>query len=403
MIAFNSFTYYFFIAFAVMIFISIQNKDYKKYGLMLINVLFIGLLFYFRKKHIIILFTFILFHYGLLNLVHRIKFKRTLFIFQLVSSLLALCFFKYGTFQNPILSVVPQLGVLLKPLVFIGISFFTFRLISVQIDHFQEGMKEKLDFVHFTNFLLFFPCFLSGPLDRYDNFVQNFNEHRKLDAKDYYEIIYRITWGVFKKVVIADSLYNLSLHSIHSSEVMTVPVPNIILSAYIYSFVIYFDFSGYCDVAISVGRLFGITVPENFNNPYLARNMAEFWNRWHISLMHWLRDYIYFPIQKLLIFLGVTNYTFIACFAFMFVFIAAGVWHGDTMNYFYYGISHGTAFTIYLVYQKTLTHFLTKDQMKRYKANVPIRVIANVITYNYFVFSLFFYMDKYRFFGRLFN
>ena len=110
--------------------------------------------------------------------------------------------------------------------------------------------------------------------------------------------------------------------------------------------------------------------------------------------MHWLRDYVYFPLQKMMIAFGVKNFVLMACIAYLFTFILAGVWHGDTMFFFWYGLSHGVAFSVFLTYKKILEKKLDRDSLKAYKNNKVMRVIGTLLTYHYFFFSLFFFMNK---------
>ena len=395
MISFQSLSYYLFALVFFLIFNRVKEQNPKKVVLFLINTVFIALLFYFSKKHLVILYGYLFSNYFFLKMIGRQEQRKLLAALQILGSISFLCFFKYELFSAPIIQLMPSLAWFLKPAVFVGVSFFTFKLISVIVDYTSEEIEEKdLDFFHFMNFVSFFPCFLSGPLDRYNSFVSHFEENPPLGAKETYEAIYRIVLGAFKKGVIADSLFELSSAYYHPSEVGILPVSTILKAQYIYTFVLYFDFSGYSDIAIGVSKLFRVKTPENFDNPYMARNIQEFWNKWHISFMHWLRDYIYFPIQKLMISFGIKNFVLMACFAYLFTFILAGVWHGDTIYFFWYGLSHGLAFSLFLLYKKILESNLNRDQLKAYQNNKVIRVMGTLLTYHYFFFSLFFFMNK---------
>lgn len=350
-------------------------------------------MFYFSKKHLVILYAYLVSNFIFLKLTGRTSNRKWFSALQVIASISFLCFFKYEFFSGPILLLMPSLAWFLKPAIFMGISFFTFKLISIIIDYTSEEI-EKLDFFHYMNFVSFFPCFLSGPLDRYNSFVDNFEKTPPLDSKETYDALFRIVLGAFKKGVIADSLFELSSAYYHPSEVANLPVSTILKAQYIYTFVLYFDFSGYSDIAIGISKLFRIKTPENFDNPYMARNIQEFWNKWHISFMHWLRDYVYFPLQKMMIAFGVKNFVLMACIAYLFTFILAGVWHGDTMFFFWYGLSHGVAFSVFLTYKKILEKKLSRESLKAYKNNKVIRVIGTLLTYHYFFFSLFFFMNK---------
>ena len=254
-----------------------------------------------------------------------------------------------------------------------------------------------------------FSLFLVWALDRYERFVNDIESEERIDAKRIYEAVSRIILGAFKKAVIADSLYSLSNASFHAIEIENLNFFSTHdRSVYLLHRSVYGFFSGYSDIAIGISNLFGVRTPENFNHPYRARNMQEFWNSWHISFLHWLRDYIYYPIQTLLVKQGFKQFTAIACFAYFFTFLIAGVWHGDTWYYTWYGLSHGISFSIFLIYKKSLIDKkLSKEQRKKYKKSSVVKFFAQLITFHYFLFSLFFFINKSNFFTimikRIFN
>ncbi len=393
MIDFQSTSYYLF-ALCVFFIYQFSSKNIKKYILFVANLIFLALFFYYKKKQLIILGGFLGYNYLLLLSYQKLNYKKSIAWIQVVSSISFLCFFKYDLFQTPILAIFPRLVWLLKPAVFIGISFFSFRLLSIIFDTLYNSRKKELDFFHFINFLVFFPCYLSGPLDRYDRFVGDVEDSTRLSSEEIYNSLYRIVWGAFKKGIIADTLYNFCLDSVATKEMALLPTSKIIISHYIYLLVLYFDFSGYSDIAIGVSQLFNIKTPENFNNPLLKRNIQEFWNSWHITFIHWLRDYLYIPIQRTLIKFGYKNFVAVACISYMAVFILAGIWHGDTLQYFIYGLLQGIAFTVFLVYKKLLESRLSREQKKWYKKSKVIKWMATGVTINYFLMSLVFFIHK---------
>ena len=235
---------------------------------------------------------------------------------------------------------------------------------------------------------------MMGPLDRYDAFVKQQEPpnpgFRALKATS----LERIILGCFKKVVLADVLIGFSLAAFNDRDILGLSPGELLLSLYVYYWVLFFDFSGYCDIAIGVGELFGFKVPENFNRPYLARNMQDFWQRWHMTLMAWLRDYVYTPVFRKLLDVGSTHVQVLNCASFFLTFLLAGVWHGEGWNFFLYGSLHGFAYMIWLTYKLWLTRSLGKERLKSYMKDPYIKGCAQLITFHYFLLSLVFFIDK---------
>ena len=220
----------------------------------------------------------------------------------------------------------------------LGISFFTFRLISYVIEVEQEGMEPTYDFIKFATYVSFFPCILSGPIDRPDKFIPQLENNRKWDWTLATNGSMQILWGLFKKVVIADNAAmvvdgvweNVAVQ--HSSTLIVV--------AFLYLFQLYADFSGYSDMAIGIGKLLGIRIASNFNYPLFALNISDFWRRWHISLTSWLTDYVYTPLSFAFRGMGQNG----ICLAIITNFVLVGFWHGANWNYGLYGLYHGLLF-----------------------------------------------------------
>ncbi len=402
MISFQSHTYYIFSLIAFCLFQLIRKKD-KSTLLFFINLLFIGLFFYFSKKNLLILLTYVSLSYLSIFFSSKLTSKKVFIFFQITLSLIFLSFYKYDILRDPILSLFPNLQNLTGVIGFAGLSFLSFRSLSVMFDTLYGSRKKPLNFIHYTNFLLFFPCYLSGPLDRYDRFVGDLENTDTLDSQRIYQGLSRIVLGAFKKGILADMLYDFSSDSMSLIDMQSMSVSKILLSHYVYVFVLYFDFSGYSDIAIGISNLLGVKTPENFNKPYLQRNLQNFWNSWHISFLHWLRDYIYIPLQKKMIQKGFKNFVAIACFSYFTVFIIAGIWHGGTLQYFLYGVTHGLGLTVYLVYKKILEKKLTPSLLKWYRNSSLIKVMATLFTLHYFYLSLFFFIHKMELFSIIWN
>ncbi|HYF48752.1 MAG TPA: MBOAT family O-acyltransferase, partial [Planctomycetota bacterium] len=165
----------------------------------------------------------------------------------------------------------------------VGTSYFLLRALSLCFDARKGKLSARPELLSTLNFLLFFPTLISGPLDRYERFRKDMLEPKAVDAKAWDEALWRGVLGLFKKFVLANTLALYALPA-YLNDLGTLSAAQAWIGFYLWALVIYLDFSGYCDVGISLGRLMGFTVPENFRSPYFARNITEFWRRWHISL-----------------------------------------------------------------------------------------------------------------------
>lgn len=211
----------------------------------------------------------------------------------------------------------------------VGISFYTLQALSYVIDVYRKAIPVQKDPLPFFVFIAFFPQLIAGPIERATNLIPQFTKNREFTYQMGSSGMKLILWGLFKKMVVADNAAN-DVHLIFSNpdEVGTL---NLWMGAILFSFQIYGDFSGYSDIAIGTARLFGIRLMRNFHMPYLSRNIAEFWSRWHISLTSWLRDYIYIPLggnrrgkgKRL-------RNSFI-------VFLTSGLWHGANLTFIAWG------------------------------------------------------------------
>ena len=220
----------------------------------------------------------------------------------------------------------------------LGLSFFTFEFIHFAVDTYQ-GKIERAPASHYAAFIFFFPSMVAGPLKRYQGF------HEKLEKASFEPAIFvrgitRILVGLFKKHVLADT-FTLWSDQLATSAALHSPAISLVGWIFAYGMKIYFDFSGYSDVAIGSGYLLGIQLPENFDWPYLSKNVSEFWRRWHISLSQWIRDYIYVPLG------GSRKGEVSASVNLMIAFGVSGLWHGANYNFVAWGLWHGLLMVIH--------------------------------------------------------
>ena len=227
-------------------------------------------------------------------------------------------------------------GLLLKVILPVGISFYTFQALSYSIDVYRSKIAPTKDIVAFFAFISFFPQLVAGPIERATNLLPQFLKKREFLYDNAVDGMRQILWGLFKKIVVADNcaVYVDQVFSTYAEQSGS----TLLMAAIFFTFQIYGDFSGYSDIAIGTAKLFGIKLMRNFNVPYFSRNIAEFWRRWHISLTTWFRDYVYIPLggsraskSK------VIRNTF-------FIFLVSGFWHGANWTFIAWGAFHAILF-----------------------------------------------------------
>ncbi|TVZ10262.1 D-alanyl-lipoteichoic acid acyltransferase DltB (MBOAT superfamily) [Cellulophaga sp. RHA_52] len=218
----------------------------------------------------------------------------------------------------------------------VGISFYTFQTLSYTIDVYKRNLEPTKNFIAFGAFVSFFPQLVAGPIERASNLLPQILKKRSFNYCEAKDGLRLMLWGLFKKVVIADSLSPI-VNDIFSNY-STLSSPVLIMGAIFFAFQIYGDFSGYSDIAIGTAKLFGIELMSNFKFPYFSKNIGEFWRRWHISLSTWFRDYLYIPLggsrgSKMV---GIRN-----VFA---IFLVSGFWHGANWTFIFWGLFHALLF-----------------------------------------------------------
>ena len=239
-------------------------------------------------------------------------------------------------------------SLLLKIILPVGISFYTFQALSYSIDVYRQKIEPTKDIIAFFAFIAFFPQLVAGPIERATNLLPQFLNKRTFSYDQATDGMRQILWGLFKKIVVADNCatYVDQVWATYDTQTGS----TLLLAAILFTFQIYGDFSGYSDIAIGTAKLFGIKLMRNFNNPYFSRDIAEFWRRWHISLTTWFRDYVYIPLggsrpeipahiqtpdryKKLII---IRN-TFV-------IFLLSGFWHGANWTFIVWGAYHALLF-----------------------------------------------------------
>lgn len=219
----------------------------------------------------------------------------------------------------------------------LGFSYIAFRLIHTLRDR-QNGRLPAVTLDEYVTYIIFFPALSAGPIDRIEHFVPELRTPSTLTRDDWLFVIQRIFWGLFKKFVIADTLAISALNDTLAGQVHATVW--MWLLVYAYAFQIYFDFSGYTDIAIGMARLIGVRLPENFSAPYLKPDLAQFWNNWHISLTQWFRAYLFNPLTRSLRRGPLPTWAIIFITQII-TMTLIGLWHGVTWTYALWGLWHG--------------------------------------------------------------
>ncbi len=270
--------------------------------------------------------------------------KRTLVTGAVVFNLLLLGVFKYyGFFIESLNGLLRTVGLpvrlpLLAIIVPVGVSFFTFQAITYVVDIYR-GQVARASVLDFAVYLAFFPHLVAGPIVRASEFLPQLRAPHTLTRRQASQAAFLIAGGLFKKVVIASNLASVIV-----DPVFAVPsqhsAPEIILAVYAYAIQIYADFSGYTDMAIGIALLLGFTFPQNFDRPYAAASLQEFWRRWHMTLSRWLRDYLYIGLG------GSRKGRLLTYRNLILTMVLGGLWHGAALTFIAWGLFHGIGLAI---------------------------------------------------------
>lgn len=292
-------------------------------GTCLLNYLFIHQMQRANKRKVWMILSLVL-NFGVLGV-----FKYFNFFADNLASLMSL----WGLHAD-----MPTLSLILP----VGISFYTFQLSAYVIDCYKKELEPTHSLLQFLTFICFFPQLVAGPIERGRNLLPQFNSQRRFDHTQATEGLRLILWGLVKKMLIADNCaaqvdYIFSNHA-------TLSLPTLWLGALYFTFQIYGDFSGYSDMAVGSAKLFGINISQNFNKPYFASSMQDFWRRWHITLMGWFKDYVYIPLG------GNRKGKVRRALNILTVFLLSGLWHGSNWTFVLWGAYHALVYKLPVKY-----------------------------------------------------
>ncbi len=365
-----------------------KNKlKFQNYFLLLASYIFYG---WWSWKFLILLFisTLLDYFYGF-GVASSSKKKSKIFLtLSIINNLGILGLFKYYNFFinefNNLLSLfsIHSSLLLLNIALPVGISFYTFHGMSYVFDIYRKDREPVRNFSHYAVFVSFFPLLVAGPIERANHLLPQIQKERKFSYLQAIQGFRLILWGLFKKVVIADSISGTVDQIINNFEIYN--STTLIIGAIGFTFQIYCDFSGYTDIALGVAKLFGFELLSNFKFPLFSRDIGEYWSRWHISLSSWFRDYLYYPLG------GFSKGKFVAVRNTVIIFLVSGFWHGASWNFIIWGAIHAVGFIpiIFLNSNRTNVELIVSHNKKfpNYK-----EIIQMLVTFHYITFALIFF------------
>ncbi|MDO4565770.1 MAG: MBOAT family O-acyltransferase [Oscillospiraceae bacterium] len=262
------------------------------------------------------------------------KRKRACLVFSLVLNLSILFFFKYFNFTAEALAaLLRREATLLEVALPVGISFYTFQALGYTIDVYRGDIAAERDFIKYAAFICFFPQLVAGPIERAKNLLPQFDKPKPFDSDRMRDGLVLIGWGFFQKLVIADRLAIFVDGAFEAAE--SASGGALALAALFFAIQIYCDFASYSTIARGSALIMGFDLMRNFAAPYLSLSLAEFWQRWHISLSSWFRDYVYIPLG------GSRRGLMRSCLNVLIIFFLSGLWHGANYTFIVWGLLHG--------------------------------------------------------------
>jgi D-alanyl-lipoteichoic acid acyltransferase DltB (MBOAT superfamily) len=319
----------------------------------------------------------------------------------LFNNLIVLCFFKYyNFFIDSVQSALDVAGVHINPFILtialpVGISFYTFHGMSYVIDIYRGNTKPTKSVVDYSVFVCFFPLLVAGPIERATHLLPQVSQKRVFSFEKGKDALKQILWGLFKKIVIADTCatyVNEIFANYHTASSSL-----LILGAIYFAFQIYCDFSGYSDIALGSARLLGFELLINFRYPYFSRDIAEFWRRWHISLSSWFRDYLYFPLggSRVKDILKIRN-TFV-------IFLVSGFWHGANWTFIVWGGLHALFYIPLLLRKKNRNNIDIVGLVPSFKDFISICLTFLLVSLAWIFFRAPTVADAYHYIVRIFS
>ena len=330
----------FFLPVVLIVYYVIPSIKYRNCVLLVSSLLFYA---WGEPKFVLLMIISIIFNFSMGIFISERKSRKKILIFSITVNLIVLFIFKYLGFTCEIINVFIN-SLHLRPLTVlnlilpIGISFYTFQEISYLVDVYRNPGLVQKNVLNLGLYITFFPQLIAGPIVRYHDINYQI-ENRKENIADFSKGLERFIVGLSKKVILANN-FALVCDTIYDSSFTSYGTSAAWIAAISYALQIYYDFSGYSDMAIGIAKLFGFDLLENFNYPYSASSITDFWKRWHISLTNFFRDYVYIPLG------GNRKGKARTVLNRFFVFLLTGLWHGASFNFIFWGLAHGTSMVL---------------------------------------------------------
>ena len=343
-------------------------------------LLFVSYFFYacFNPLYLVLIAYSTILDYAVVTLMEKKGRRKIWLSISIINNLCLLSFFKYAGFitdnLNAILSslnvpyLIPAPGIFLP----VGLSFYIFQSMSYTIDYYRGNVERETSLIRYATFVSLFPRLLAGPIERAGNLLPQLRQKSTVSIRDVSDGLSLFFVGLFKKVALADYLA-LYVDNIYSTP-DRFQSPALILATFLFCWQIYFDFSGYTDMARGIARMMGFRLMLNFNNPYLATSLGDFWSRWHISLSSWFKDYVYIPLG------GNRSGKFNTYRNMFLTMVISGLWHGAAWTFIIWGAVHA------------LGRFCTREMeaTSLYKEKVP-RIIKQIFVFVFVTFAWIFF------------
>ena len=347
-------TSFYFVAFCFLVFCLSRPYESKLRPcvLFLANIIFV---YSFDLNNLIwpLFITSIAYIVGIINDRYHNKY---LLLFSVFIFVLFLFVFKFKNLTN---AIIP-----------LGLSFYTFKIISYLCDIYSKKISAEYSLLYFFDYVMFFPCIMAGPINRTDYFIKELKSKHEFDYGDISTGFFLLAYGLFEKLVFCDFVTSVVSRCLDNNELFGL---NVLLGIILYSFEIYLDFDAYSNIALGTSRMLGFKFDKNFNVPYLATSFKDFWNRWHISLSSWLKDYIYIPLG------GNKKGNKRKYINILVVFMVSGMWHGLALNYLIWGLGHGIIRIIEEHYVFPYLKNIKLNKFKKFLFNMLLIVINFIL------------------------
>jgi alginate O-acetyltransferase complex protein AlgI len=372
---FHTWIFLLFFVFFYAFYLLIKTTRFREPWLLISSYVFYG---WWNPLYLLLIVWSTLIDYASVTFMDRSGKRKLWLSLSIINNLFLLSLFKYGPFITENLNLllvrlgipltIPAPGVLLP----VGISFYTFQSMSYTIDFYRGKIEREKSFIRFATFVSLFPQLVAGPIERAKNLLPQLKEKPSISSRDIGDGLSLFVVGLFKKIVLADYL------ALYVDRIYDVPGlhdgPALLLATFAFSWQIYFDFSGYTDMARGIGRMLGIRLMLNFNNPYLADGLGDFWKRWHISLSSWFKDYVYITLG------GNRKGKLNTYRNMVLAMLISGLWHGAAWMFVIWGALHALG--------RIATRKLERSVF--YRQKIP-RIVKQVLVFSFVTFAWIFF------------